>query len=113
VEKYSRLNTENVRDTMCLVSCVCGGLANGVDKAYTLKPLVVGELNFANEVVKMCDQAGHDESRPLWHIGTNGIDDRGCEVGVEAVLAIVLVVGRSLCVGVGRHLGVYEVISSW
>lgn len=93
---------------MRLIPGVCGGLANGVYKSYALKPFIVGKLNLTDEVVQMCDQLGHDETRPLWDIGANGIDDGGCEVGVEAVRAIVLVVGRSLRVWVGRHLEYVE-----
>jgi len=99
---------------MGLVSGGGGCLANGVYKSYALEPLVVGQLDFADKVVKMPDHAAHDEARPVWHIGSNGVDDSISEVGVETVGAILLHIGRLLCVWV--HLGcvktVYQVMSS-
>ena len=88
---------------MRLISGSGGCLANGVYKSYALEPLVISQLDFADKVVKMSDHAAHDEARPLWHIGSNGVDDGISEVGIETVGAILLHVGRLLCVGV--HLG--------
>ena len=91
---------------MRLVSGGGGGLANGVDKSYTLKPLIVGQLNFADEVVEVPDQAAHDEARPVWYIGPNSVDDGVSEVGIEAVGAIFLVFRCLLCAWV--HLECLE-----
>lgn len=101
-----RFNTENIRNTMCLIPDVCGGLANRVYESDTLKPLLVGELNLTNEVMEMCDELAHDEPRPLWYIGADGIDDGICEVGVESMLCIrsILVLGRGL--GIWVHCGI-------
>ena len=81
---------------MRLVSRACGGLANGVDESDTLKPLLIGELNFANEVMQMCDERAHDEACSVRDIGADGIDDGSCEVGIKAVLRVgaILVFGR-------------------
>lgn len=101
-----RFYAENIGDTMCLVSRSSGCLADGVYKSYTLKPLVVGQLNFADKVMEMPDEAAHDKTRPVWHIGSNSIDDGVSEVGIEAVGAILLHVWGLLCVGV--HLECLE-----
>lgn len=77
---------------MRLVPGICGGLANGVDKANAVKPLLIGKLDLTNEVVEMCDERGQNESCSVGNSRSHGIDDRGCEVGVEAVLRITLLV---------------------
>jgi len=88
---------------MRLVPGGCCGLANGVYKSYTLKPLLVGQLDLADEVVKMSDQLSHDKTRPVWHIWSNSVNDGVGEVRVEAVRAILLNLRRCLCVWV--HFG--------
>lgn len=93
---------------MGLIPGVCGSLANGVYKSYTLEPLLVGELNFADEVVDMANQLAHDKSRPVWHIGSNGVDDGVGEVGIKAMLASVLVLGP--CLSLGIHC---ECVNMW
>ena len=82
------------------------GLANRVDESYTLEPLLVGKLDLTDEVVEMPDQLSHDESCPVWHIWANGINDGVGEVGIEAMLAILLRLRRCLCVWV--HLECVE-----
>lgn len=76
---------------MGLVPGIGRGLANGIHKANTLKPLVVCQLNLTNEVVEMTDHRAQDKASSLWNIGADSIDDRISEVGVEAVLASVLI----------------------
>lgn len=95
---------------MRLVPGAGGSLANGVDKSYTLEPLVVGQLDFANEVVEMPDQLAHNKSRPVWHIRSDGVDDSVGEVGIEAVPGVLLNVGRLLCVS--RHFGYVKVVNT-
>ena len=73
---------------MRLIPSTCGGLANGVDKSDTLKPLLISEFNFTNEVMQMCDERAHDEACPLRDIGADSIDNGSCEVGIEAVLRV-------------------------
>ena len=90
---------------MSLIPGVCGGLANRVHETDTLKPLLVGELDLANEVVKMCNERGHNKSCPLWHSWSHGIDDGGCEVGVEAMLRIRAILVLWCCLSVGVHFG--------
>ena len=88
---------------MGLVPRRCGGLANGIDKANTLKPLLVGELNLADEVVEVADQAAHDKACPVVDLGTHGVDDSIGEVGVEAVLGAVLLRLGCRLLGAGGH----------
>jgi hypothetical protein len=76
---------------MGLVPGVGRGLANGVHEANTLEPLIVCQLNLSDEVVKMADHRAQDKASSLWDIGANGADDRISEVGVEAVLASILI----------------------
>ena len=78
-------------------------LANGVHESYTLKPFLVGQLNLADEVMKVSDQLAHDKTRPVWHIWSDSVDDGVGEVGIEAVRAILLNLRRCLCVWV--HFG--------
>jgi hypothetical protein len=70
---------------MRLIPGGCGGLANGVYESHTLKPLLVGQFDLTNEVVKMRNQLAHHKSRPLWYIWPDGIDNSIGEVGIEAV----------------------------
>jgi hypothetical protein len=88
---------------MRLIPSVRGGLANGVHKSHTLKPLIVGQLNLADEVMEMSNQFAHDKSRSIWHIGSNGVDNSVGKVGIEAMSASLLVFRRSLLVWI--HLG--------
>ena len=88
---------------MGLVPGAGGGFANGVDKSYTLKPLVVGQLDLTNKVMEMSDQLAHNKSCPVWHRGSHGVDDSIGEVRVEAMPALVFEIGRLLCVWV--HFG--------
>jgi len=88
---------------MRLVPGGCCCLANGVYESHTLKPLLVGQLDLADEVVKMPNQLAHDKTRPVWHIWSNSVDDGVGEVRVEAVRAIFLNLRRCLCVWV--HFG--------
>ena len=87
------------------------GLANQVDELDTGHPLVDGELDLAGEVVEVADQRGHDDAEAGVRLGTHGVDDSIGEVGVEAVLGIVLLRLGCCLLGVGgRHFEcVYEV----
>lgn len=87
---------------MCLVPRVCGSLANGIDETNAIKPLLIGELDLTNEVVEMCDERGQNKSCPVGHSRSHGIDDCSCEVGIEAVLRITLLV-LWRCLGVWVH----------
>ena len=90
---------------MGLVSRGRRGLADRVDEADSLKPLLVGELDLADEVVQVADQLAHDEARPLVRLGAHGIDDGIGEVGVEAVLGAVLLRLGCRLLGAGGHCG--------
>ena len=85
---------------MRLIAGAGCGFANGIYKSHTLKPLLVGQLNLADEVVQVPDELSHDKSRPVWHIWSNGVDDGVGEVGIETVRAILLNLRRCLCVWV-------------
>jgi hypothetical protein len=94
---------------MRLVPGVCSGLSDQVHESHTVKPLLVGKLDLADEVVQMCNERAHDEACPVRHIGTNGVDDSSCEVGIKAVLCIsFLVLRRLLCVWVHDDCGVLK-----
>jgi hypothetical protein len=95
---------------MRLISGTCGSLADRVYESNTLEPLLISKLDLTNKVVKMCDERTHDEACSLWYIGTDGIDDCSCEVGIETVLRLwtVLVLWCSLSVWI--HC---EYVRSW
>lgn len=70
---------------MRLVASAGEGLANEVDVLDTSKPLFMGKLNLANEVVHVADHAREDDSVSICHVGAHVINDMLCEVGIKAV----------------------------
>lgn len=88
LDSYLRLETENVAESVGLVSCAVGLLvdsAHGVDVGNTSHPLVNGELDLTGEVVDVADHGAQDLPIPRGGLGAHAVDNGIGEVGVESV----------------------------
>ena len=79
---HSRFKTDNVADTVALVTNGSADLADRVDEFDTHHPLGGGELDLASEVVDVSDQGTQDHASTLRGLGSHGVDHIGGEVGV-------------------------------
>lgn len=81
-----RFQTDNVADTVALVTDGSADLSNGVDELDTKHPLSGGKLNLTSEVVDVSDQGTKDHTSTLGGLGSHGVDHIGSEVRVEAAV---------------------------
>lgn len=83
MEIDSRLQTDDVADTVAFVTNGSADLANGVDEFHAQHPLGGRQLDLAGELVDVLDQRAQQHARALGSLGAHGIDHIGGEVGVE------------------------------
>lgn len=92
-----RLNAQYVAQPPCLVPVLPVCLADGIDVVDAQNPLVLGELDLADEVVEVPDQRGEHFAVARLCLRGHQVDDILGEVGVEAGAAV------------GRHCDWYGV----
>ena len=80
---YSRLQTNNIRYKLSLISSVVAHLTSPVHESDALGPLVHCEFNFSCKIVEMLDETGHDFPHSWGSLWSHSIDDRVRELGVE------------------------------
>lgn len=90
-----RLNTEDIAHAPRLVPILLVRLTDSVDVVHTDNPLVLGQVDLADEVVQVGDHAGKDLAVAGLGVRAHQVDDILSEVRVE-------VTGGPL---VGRHGG--------
>lgn len=84
----SRFQTDDIADPVAFIADGRADLADGVDELNTHHPLSRSQLDLTGKLMDVLDQSAQEETSALRHVGAHGVDDIGCEVGVE------LAVGR-------------------
>jgi hypothetical protein len=85
VERHSRFKSNDVRNTLPLISLLVADLAHRVYEVDAHHPLVNCELDLSSKIMDMFDQSRHDLPSPRCGLGTDGVDDILSEVGVKSV----------------------------
>lgn len=80
----SRFETNNIADTMTLVTDGSADLTNRVDELDTHHPLSGGQLNLTSKVVNVLDQRSQNDTSTVGSVGSHSVDDIGSEVGVKS-----------------------------
>ncbi len=112
-------DTEDVADTLALVTGWRGDLADGVDEVDAGHPLIDGELRLAEEVMEVAGERAHDVASAGVGLWADGINDMLGEVWVETRLLLEIWVGSGLCLCwwdswcslLGGHCGGYRYIA--
>jgi hypothetical protein len=79
-----RFETNDIADTVTLVTDGSADLTDRVDELDTHHPLSRGELHLTSKVVNVLDQRSQDNTSTVGGVGSHGIDDIGSEVGVKS-----------------------------
>ena len=83
----SRFETNDIADTVTLVTDGSTDLTNRVDELNTHHPLSRSKLDLTGKVVDVLDQGSENDTSTVGSARSHGIDDIGSEVGVKSCVS--------------------------